>query len=192
VVLDAGTIGLDGGVITPPTVALTFAQSCGSVTTCPGSEVGSWVYTMGCIDDSAFARVTGAATQVGCSATVSNKNGSIAGAVVFDGQLVRRNVAGLVNFHLSASGGFCLQGCSFIPSQLTGFGVSGTCAPALTTCECDLSFDIGDMTTNPYTYINGVLSAGPDTYNSCITGTTLRYRDVSDGGVAGVFSLARQ
>lgn len=190
VTLDAGTTALDGGALNPPTIALTFAANCGALTRCPGSEVGTWVYSAGCIEDSAFSRVTSAAAQAGCTATVSNKNGSIAGAVVFDGTDVRRTVAGLVNFHLSATGSFCLQACSFIPSQLGSFGVSGTCAPALSTCECDLSFDIGDMSTQSYTYVDGRLSAGAETYDSCITNnTTLRYRETTDGGIPGLFTL---
>jgi hypothetical protein len=62
----------------------------------------------------------------------------------------------------------------------------------LTTCECDLSFDIGDMTTTTYTYNNGLISTPTDTFQSCITGSTLRYRDVTDGGIAGIFSLTQQ
>lgn len=191
-VLDAGTTTLDGGTVNPPTIAITFMASCGVVTPCPGNELGTWVYTAGCIEDGAFSRLTSLAQQIGCTADVTNKNGYIAGAVVFDGAQVRRNVVGLANFHFSATGTNCVAACQFIPGQLPA-GITGTCAPGLASCECDLSFDLSDHATQSYTYANGVLTTPTERYDSCITGNDLRYRETTDAGaVPGIFTLTKQ
>ncbi len=64
-------------------------------------------------------------------------------------------------------------------------------------CVCQLTFDIGQSGSQSYTYSSGVLTVqsadggAPDTYDSCITGSTLRYRETTDGGIPGVFSLTK-
>ncbi|MDP2276275.1 MAG: hypothetical protein Q8N23_04055 [Archangium sp.] len=192
---DAGTIARpDGGTLTPPTVVLTFANDCGAVSNCAGNEVDAWAYSTGCIDDSAFSRVTSAAMQLGCTATVTNKNGAISGSAVFDGTAVHRAVVGQVNFTLSA-GGNCSNPlfCNGVQGQLGSFGLSGTCAVVGTECVCQLSFDIGQSGSQSYTYTAGQLTtANPtETYDSCITGSVLTYRETTDGGIPGVFSLSK-
>ena len=198
-VFDAGTVTRpDGGVLNPPTIALTFAPNCGVVTTCAGNEVDAWAYASGCIDDSAFSRVTSAASSFGCSATVTNKNGAIAGSVVFDGTTVHRSVVGAVNFTFSA-GNPCNNSfvCGAIPGQLGTYGITGTCAIVGAECVCDLTFPLSQTDSQLYTYSSGVLTVQtgdggtPDTYDSCITGSTLRYRETTDGGIPGVFSLTK-
>lgn len=171
--------------------------NCGNVTSCPGNEVDAWAYSSGCIDDSAFSRVTNAAMSVGCSASVTNKNGSIAGSVVFDGTAVHRVVVGAVNFTLTA-GGNCGSAlfCNAIPGQLGSFGISGTCSVVGADCVCALTFPIGQTGSQSYTYVGGVLTVqraagGPETYESCITGSSLQYRETTDGGIPGVFSLTK-
>ena len=190
---DAGIVTRrDGGMFNPPTIPLTFMPNCGSVTPCPGNEVDAWAYASGCIDDAAFARVTAAASGVGCSSTITNKNGSIAGSVIFDGTSVRRAVVGAVNFTFTA-GPPCNQACSFIPAQLASFGITGTCAVVSTDCVCQLTFPLAQNNSQSYTYVGGLLTtAGPvETYNTCISGSTLRYRETTDGGIPGVFSLTK-
>jgi hypothetical protein len=162
------------------------------VTACPGNELGDWVYTAGCIDESAFSQFNALAAN--CAPySLTNKRGSIAGAVVFDGFNVHRNVVGQIQFHATL-GGFCVQGCGFLASQFPA-GVSGTCAvnPLSMMCECDLATDIGQNTTTSYTYTNGVLQTGMnETYDSCIAVNTLNYRETTDGGIPGVFVLDRR
>ena len=192
---DAGIITRpDGGMFNPPTIALTFMPNCGIVALCPGNEVDAWAYASGCIDDSAFARVTAAASAVGCASTISNKNGSIAGSVIFDGTSVRRVVLGAVNFTFAASGA-CASSfvCNAIAGQLGTFGITGTCAVVGPDCVCGLTFPLAQNNSQSYTYVGGLLttSAPVETYNSCITGSTLRYRETTDGGIPGVFSLTK-
>lgn len=194
---DAGTvIRPDGGALNPPTIALTFMPNCGNVTSCPGNEVDAWAYSSGCIDDSAFSRVTSAAAGAGCTAAISNKNGSIAGSVVFDGTMVHRVVVGAVNFSLSATCGTnTAQVCGFVPSALMSYGITGTCSYVAPECLCALTFPIGQNGSQDYTYVGGVLTvqrdAGVETYESCITGSSLQYRETTDGGIPGVFSLTK-
>jgi hypothetical protein len=179
-------------MINPPTVRLSFAPSCGTVTSCPGNEVASWYYTAGCIEDSAFTVVTNAAGQVGCTATVSDKDGGVAGSVIFDGTQVHRSVVGQITYKMTATGSFCLQFCSSIPGQLPA-GISGSCAVQGQACICDLAFDIGQSGSQGYTYSNGVLTlADGDTFDSCITGLELRYRETTtQGAIPGIFTLSK-
>lgn len=190
---DAGTVVRpDGGTLTPPTVVLTFANDCGAVSNCAGNEVDAWAYATGCIDNSAFSRVTQAAMSAGCTATVTNKNGAISGSALFDGTAVHRAVVGQVNFTLTA-GPPCNTACSFIPGQLAQYGITGTCAVVGTNCVCDLTFDIGQSGSQNYTYTLGQLTttSPAETYDSCINGTVMRYRETTDGGIPGVFSLSK-
>ncbi len=190
VILDAGTPGVDGGTLFPPTVPLTFMATCGPVAPCAGNEIGNWMYSAGCIDNSAFTLLSGLVAQLGCTSTISGKNGAIAGAVVFDGTNVHRNVVGLVNFHFAAVGQTCVALCSNVSGQLPA-GMTGTCAATGSACECDLSFDLSDNLTQPYTYTGGMLATATsmEQYNTCITGPSLAYRETTDGGIPGVFTL---
>lgn len=192
---DAGTIiRPDGGTLTPPTIALTFMPDCGPVSLCSGNEVDAWAYASGCIDDAAFSRVTSGADALGCSSTITNKSGSIAGSAVFDGASVHRTVVGAVNFTFSA-GTPCNNSfvCNGAAGQLAQYGITGTCAVVGVECVCQLSFDIGQSGSQGYTYVGGLLTtqAPSETYDSCITGSTLRYRETTDGGTPGVFSLTK-
>jgi hypothetical protein len=196
---DAGTVTRpDGGTLNPQTFAITFAQDCGNVTLCSGNEVDAWAYTAGCIDDAAFTPVTNAAQQFGCSATVSNKNGALAGSVVFDGTMVHRSARGEVNYTLTATGSTCVQGCAFFGPQLASYGLRGSCASNGTACVCDLTFDIAQSGSYSYTYNGGQLTVmgatsdgGSETYESCITGSNLTYRETTQGGIPGVFTLTK-
>lgn len=190
---DAGIVTRpDGGMFNPPTIALTFMANCGSVTPCPGNEVDAWAYASGCIDDAAFSRVTAAASNFGCPSTITNKNGSIAGSLNFDGTAVRRSVVGAINFTFTA-GSPCTQGCSFIAGQLASYGITGTCSVVATDCVCQLTFPLAQNSSQPYTYVGGLLTtmSPAGTYDTCISGSTLRYRETTDGGIPGVFSLTK-
>jgi hypothetical protein len=136
---------------------------------------------------------------VGLLEVVTNKNGAIAGSVVFENGQVHRNVVGQVNFTLTA-GGSCGSAivCGYVPTAVQMYGITGTCSLVVSDCVCQLTFDIGQNDSNPYTYNTGLLSiegaqadGGAETYESCITGSTLRYRETTQGGIPGVFSLAR-
>lgn len=197
---DAGVVTRpDGGTLNPQTIQLTFAQDCGNVTLCNGNEVDAWAYTAGCIDDSAFTRLTSAAQSFGCTATVSNKRGAIAGSVVFDGTAVHRMVAGRVDFQVNAGGACAMQAfCGGINSQLASFDLTGSCAVQGAECVCQLAFDIGQNGSNSYTYNGGQLTVnnatpdgGDETYESCITGSNLTYRETTQGGIPGVFTLTK-
>lgn len=196
---DAGIVTRpDGGTLNPQTFPLTFAADCGNVTLCTGDEVDAWAYTAGCIDDAAFTPVTNAAQQLGCTATVSNKNGALAGSVLFDGTMVHRSALGQVNYTLTATGMVCLQGCAFFGPQLAQYGIRGTCASNGTACVCDLTFDIAQSGSYSYTYNGGLLTVtgatrdgGNETYESCITGSNLTYRETTPSGIPGVFTLTK-
>lgn len=196
---DAGTVTRpDGGVLNPPTVTLTFMNDCGTVTSCPGNEVDAWAYSAGCIDESIFTRIASAGQGVGCTGTVSNKRGAVAGSVVFDGTRVRRSVVGEVDFHLSLAGANCANPnfCPIIPDYFPA-GVRGTCALVGALCECDLTFGIGQNSAQNYTSVGGLLTVqsldggADETYESCITGSTLTYRETTNGAIPGVFSLTK-
>ena len=67
-----------------------------------------------------------------------------------------------------------------------------------TNCVCQLTFDIGQNDSHSYTYSSGLLTidgaqsdGGAETYESCITGSSLRYRETTTGGIPGVFSLSK-
>ena len=189
---DAGIITLqDGGMVHPPTIPLTFMANCGAVSPCAGNEVASWVYSAGCVDDSAFSRLTALATQYGCGSSISNKNGAIAGSVVFDGTSVHRVVVGRINFTFSATGACASSQVCPLVSGLLPAGITGSCAVAGAACDCQLSVDIGENGSQTYTYDGGVATLGSgETFDSCIAGSTMRFRE-TDGGVPGVFSITK-
>jgi hypothetical protein len=192
---DAGLVTLDdGGTAVPPTIALTFAASCGTVNRCPGNELGTWVYTAGCIEDSAFSALGGPLAQVGCSATFANKSGSIAGSVRFDGASVTRTVVGAVSTTMTASGTACVFGCSNVAGYFPA-GISGTCAlnAGGTACVCDLSIDIGEAGAQTYQWTaDGGLALGSgETFDACIMGSSLQFRETTQGALPAVFALSK-
>ncbi|HEY1087337.1 MAG TPA: hypothetical protein VGE37_06570, partial [Archangium sp.] len=70
--------------------------------------------------------------------------------------------------------------------------ISGSCALQGTACVCDLAFDIGQQGSDTYAYTAGQLTTGAgDTYDTCITGLEQRYRETSDGGIPGTFTMMK-
>lgn len=179
----------DGGF---PIVPLTFMANCGSVAACPGNEVGSWVYSGGCIDDSALSSLPSFLNQLGCSATVPERRGTVSGGASFDGTTLRHAMVGEVRFKLAARGMLCVVNCGTLSNYLPP-GIQGTCAVVGQACECALSIDISRRSVHPYTYDGGVLTtqAPPHTYDTCISGSTMRYRETTDGGIPGVYQLSK-
>jgi len=104
---------------------------------------------------------------------------------------VHRSVVGQVTYRATATGTACQFGCTSLPGQLPP-GISGSCALQGTACVCDLAFDIGQQGSDTYTYTAGQLTTGAgDTYDTCITGLEQRYRETTDGGIPGTFTMMK-
>jgi hypothetical protein len=191
--LDAGVTLPDGGMLNPPTVPLTFAANCGAVTACAGNEVGEWYYSAGCIDDSAFTAIQNIGTSLGCTGSVSNKRGFVAGAIGFNGTALARTVATEISFMLTLTGTVCTAGCSSVPGYFQP-GTTGSCAVVNSECVCSITTRINDTGSQGYTYNAGVLTLANsgETYDTCITGSQFDYRETTmPNREPGKFSLTK-
>lgn len=193
---DAGVTLSDGGYFSPPTVSIVFSPSCGTITPTAGDEAGDWYYSALCIDDAIFDAITNNSTlQANCSpVAVTQKQGVAAGNVSLSGGgvSITQNLVGRVYFHLSA-GGLCAYSaaCSQVPNYFPNYGLAGQCAVVSGKCECDITRNLNNSASGTYEYDGGVLTSGNDTYLSTIAEPTLSYRDVTDGGIPGVYELTR-
>lgn len=193
---DAGTTLSDGGTFYPPTVDITFSPDCGQITPTAGNEAGDWYYSALCIDDAIFNAITSnqQLQQYCAPVAITTKQGVAAGTAKLSGGgvSITQNLVGRVYFHLSA-GGVCgfPQGCNGVPGYFPNYGLQGTCAVVSGKCECDITRDINNSATNSYEYDGGVLKSGNDTYLSTIAEPTLSYRDITDGGIPGVYGMTR-
>ncbi len=193
---DAGTTLSDGGAFYPPTVDITFSPDCGQITPTAGNEAGDWYYSALCIDDSIFNAITSnqQLQQFCAPVAITTKQGVAAGTAKLSGGgvSITQNLVGRVYFHLSA-GGACGSslGCNGVPGYFPNYGLEGTCAVVSGKCECDITRNINNSASNSYEYDGGVLKSGNDTYLSTIAEPTLSYRDITDGGIPGVYGMTR-
>jgi hypothetical protein len=185
-VLDAGVV--DAGTEQLPTLPVQFG-SCGTLTSCGGSLVGSWVYDSYCLAD-VFAPVR----QLCSSITVTAQAGTVLGKLDFNATTVTRRL------ELELTGSFlvpqsCWPGqCSMLQGLVASNFPGATCMTAAAGgCQCDVVRSYVRNDTSPYTVTGNQVQVGSDTYEYCATSSTLQYRSTNPSSLEyGLLGLTRQ
>jgi hypothetical protein len=188
---DAPAEGVDAA-ITGPFVDIQY-KNCATFAACGGDPKGLWHVTGGCVPDGAFA-----AAKAQCPGlTESNVMFQARGTIYADGTNVTRNTE--VKFTASLFvpkvckdmvGTMCSDLDAII--KLGGIG-NATCKNAATAgdCTCDVSDSTKDSTADTYTTAGNTLTSGGRTYDYCVAGNKIEYKETTAKSVPAVFALAK-
>jgi hypothetical protein len=173
-----GDFGDQGG-----TTSGSNATLCPTFDACGGALDGSWTYTNVCIDPSENSAEL--LQQVCPTASVTYEPGGAA-TLTFSGTSVSRSGEPVGDSVISFPAD-CLEGlgCSFLADESTD------CTEMGSGCICRTASSI-DWGTQSYTIDGGRLALGDGrSFDYCVQGNTLTYRETGDAQEAGTHTLQR-
>lgn len=161
--------------------APSITSTCPAFTACGGELMGTWAYTDACPSANLDLLLTQCPTasvqhESGAPATLSFSGGQVArsGAPVGDG---------VINFPLE-----CDFACSLVAALV---GTAGNCSEVAGDCVCRTPYSIA-WSQQSYTVSGSQLTqADGRTFDYCVAGNTLTYRETGDAKEPGVFTLQR-
>lgn len=190
---DTGTVD---SAVTGPFVSIQYG-GCAAFAPCGGDEKGLWKITGGCVSEAIFEQAKGACP------TLVEKDVKFEGrgSVNADGTNIERKVElkFSATFEIPAS---CKtqnplgSTCTAAEQGLKFAGVkTATCKDAAAGggCDCDVTNEFGETTKDTYTTAGNTLtSANPArTFDYCVAGTSITYRETTKDAVPAVFALAK-
>lgn len=191
---DAST---DATVIPPnngPFIDLQYGM-CPTFAACGGDPKGLWNVTGGCVSEKIFD----AAKQQCPNLAVSNVKFQARGNV----NATATNIARQLEVKFTAA--FAVP-----PECKNGNPVGTTCKDAETAlkfaglataackdnaamgCDCDVTNDLGENTSDPYTVSGNTLTANARTFDFCVTGNEIKYTETTaKAPIPAVFTLTK-
>ena len=126
--------------MSPPTIPITFPQTCPSPTACGGSPTGTFFYSAACISQDEFDAVITRIEGAGCgpgSVRVNGYDGGLSGYATFSGTNVCRVVRGGVTVSATITG-TCANAtlCGLVSSGISQGGYTGSCYLDAGACDC--------------------------------------------------------
>lgn len=186
---DLGDFGDQGG---ERNTASDTGNSTGSSNACPGFDAcggaldGTWTYTNVCIDPSENS--ADLLLGVCPTASVMYERGG-ASTLTFAGGSVTRTGEPLGDSVITFPAE-CIEGlgCSFLADAL---GTDAACTDLAGDCICRTASSV-DWSTQSYTTTGGRLALGDGrSFDYCVQGNTLTYRETGDALEAGTHTLTR-
>jgi hypothetical protein len=174
----AGPVDVPGGGSAP-----TLSVNCSAFTACGGDLAGTWAYTDACPGGNFDSLLSLCAT-----ATVQHERGGAA-TLSFNGGQVARNGApvgdGVITFPSTCD---LPLSCADLAAVI---GSAGSCGEVSTSCACRTPFSIA-WPAQAYAIAGSQLTlADGRTFDYCVDGERLTYRETGDAGEPGVFTLQR-
>ena len=189
--------------MSPPTIPITFPQTCPSPTACGGNPSGTFFYSAACISQDEFDSVITRIENAGCgqgSVRVNGYDGGLAGYATFsNGTNLCRVVRGSVTVSATISG-TCGNAtlCGLVSSGIAQGGYTGRCAVDAGACDCLVNREINiDNTGVAYTVgaTSLTITGNGQTFETCLNGATFSTRE-TDAGMAthepGTATLTKQ
>lgn len=174
--------GTDAG--TPSEVTIRFA-GCEAFVACGGDPSGTWTYEDICIEDP-FPAVRDACA----GATVEDPSGTASGRVTLAAGAVVREAHVTLSGTIVIPASCAVVGCSNIQAALSSTYESASCTGGPTGCRCTVSDEIDILESDTYTVDGSTLHAGGRSYEFCVDGGALRYRELDDPPLEpGVYTL---
>ena len=188
--------------MSPPTIPITFPQTCPSPTACGGSPTGTFFYSAACISQDEFDAVITRIEGAGCgpgSVRVNGYDGGLSGYATFSGTNVCRVVRGGVTVSATITG-TCANAtlCGLVSSGISQGGYTGSCYVDAGACDCLVSRTI-NIDNSGVAYSVGATSltitSSGQTFETCLNGSTFSTRE-TDAGTAthepGTATLTKQ
>lgn len=175
-------------------VTITFSGSCPAFTPCTSDPTGAWSYTEACLDATNPFPAVGTLCP---TASWSNLAGTTVGGITVNATTVRRKFDSTITGRLTVPQTCVLAAgsCSNLETALRNLFTTVACT-GTTTCVCDVSrADAVDMIAAS-TFSGSTLTTDPGTSNArtyeyCVTGSTLRYRETTANADTGRYTLTR-
>ena len=165
------------------TVSITYG-SCEAFTKCGGALVGSWKVTGGCLGPETLAPVKAQCPTLKESDVTIRASGTLD----ITATNVKRNTTTDVSAKLLVPKS-CVQipSCAAVEFGLRA-GVGGgprfetaKCADVGASCDCAVAVKLTETSDETYTVNDGVLTTAADrTYEHCVQGNKLRYRETTN------------
>jgi hypothetical protein len=191
---DAGTDSSTGLVITGPFIDIQY-KSCAAFTACGGDVKGLWRLTGGCVDEGAFA-----AAKAQCPGIVeSNVKFQARGVVSADATTITRKTE--VKFTATLAVPVeCKNAnplgttCKAAEAAVQFAGIkTATCTDAAAGggCDCNVGDSTSDDTTDTYSTAGNTLTSGVRTFDYCVAGSDLTYKETTAKAIPAVYTLAK-
>lgn len=196
--------GSDGGADTSVDIAITGPfidlqyQACTPLAACGGDVTGLWRLTSGCVDQGAFD-----AAKAQCPGIVeSNVKFQARGVVFADAAKITRKTE--VKFTASLAvpksckdanplaGG--VPTCKDLEAAIKFTGIAtATCTDVVAdgSCTCDVADQTTDNTTDAYTTAGNTLTSGARTFDYCVAGSEIKYKETTAKAVPAIFTLTK-
>lgn len=180
---DFGSQGNASGAAGASSTTGNSGSTCPGFDACGGALDGTWTYSNVCIEPSANS--ADLLTQVCPTASVTYERGGTS-TLTFSGSSVSRTGSpvgdSVITFPTECTEGF---GCSLFA------GAFADCADMGSVCICRTPTSV-DWGTQSYTTTGGTLSLGNGrSFDYCVQGNTLTYRETGDVQEAGTNTLQR-
>lgn len=180
------------GNIDAPEVTITYG-TCPAFTPCGGDEKGTWKVTGGCLSDEIVADAKTACPGF----TTSNEVIKAKGIVTADGtNVVRQTQVKLTAKAFVPFTGSCAQAggnCQLLALGATQLGFDkATCVAADGGggCDCDVEQSVVNASSATYTKSgNTITTSGGDTFDYCVAGAKLSYKQTNGQGNQPPFPL---
>jgi hypothetical protein len=190
---DAGTDSSVDIAITGPFIDLQY-MTCTPLAACGGDVTGTWRLSGGCVDQGAFE-----AAKAQCAGlTESNVKFQARGVVFADAAKITRKTEVKFTATLDVPA-VCVAanplgaGCANMAAAIKFTGIAtATCADAAGgACTCDVGDQTTENTTDAYTTAGNTLTSGARTFDYCVAGSEIKYKETTAKAVPAVFTLTK-
>lgn len=190
---DAAVEGVDAS-ITGPFLPVQY-KNCPTFTACGGDVKGLWHLTGGCVSEGAFD-----AAKMQCPGLVeSDVVFEARGTIYADAKNVTRNTEVKFSAKLAVPeacklnnpvGMTCADADAAI--KFAGFDTA-TCVDAANNkdCVCTVSSTNKDATNDTYTTSGNTLTSGAQTFDYCVAGNKIEYKETTAKAIPAVFALTK-
>lgn len=163
--------------------------SCSAFTPCGGDVTGVWTYTTACADSTAFQ----GAVQQACATATTTEHGVVSGTLTFSGGRVQRSGTYVVTADIHVPSNCVVVSCAVVQGLLATSLSGVTCSDgAAGSCDCIASRTGGSIASQAYTASGTTITlADGRTFDYCVTGTTLVYRETTANAEPGTYTLSR-
>jgi hypothetical protein len=190
---DAGTDSSTAIEITGPFIDVQY-KACTPLAACGGDVTGLWRLTGGCVDEGAFA-----AAKAQCAGlTETNVKFQARGVVFADATNITRKTEVKFTATLNVPAE-CVAAnplgtkCSDTEAavKFTGIATATCTGPVGGPCVCDVGDQTTTNTTNAYTTSGNTLTSGAQTYDYCVAGSEIKYKETTAKAIPAVFTLTK-
>jgi hypothetical protein len=201
--IDAGgntDAAIDAGVDSSTELAITGNfidlqyKACTPLAACGGDVKGLWRLTGGCVDSGAFD-----AAKAQCAGlTESNVKFQARGVVFADATKITRKTEVKFTATLDVPA-VCVAAnplgatCANAATAIKFAGIANaTCVDgAGGACTCNVSDQTTDNSTDTYTTAGNTLTSGARTFDYCVAGTQLEYKETTAKAIPAIFTLTK-